>query len=156
MITPMKMKYLRLLGPLLGIMACDLFAADTGELPLGTNHLLRLSLLDSAPRFSLTLQEGSRATDEAYAESAWSLKRTGTLLDGLSLEMPTTGIDTSSWFLRPVGVVPFSGVEWAERLNAQAIRRQREGSEEARKTGWLVPVPPLYPSRVGQLLDRTK
>src|SRR5262245_26356354 len=129
----MKIEHVILVSAVLGIVgsgaAC---ASDLIELPRTTNQLLSFSSLP------IESQSGSNALRLQVIS--------------LSLASPAA-TRTNSWFLRPAGPLSSAGIEQAERINAQAIRRQREAWERAQKTRSLAPVPPLYPSKVGQTLD---
>src|SRR5262249_24996662 len=127
----MKIEHVILVSAVLGIVgsgaAC---ASDLIELPPTTNQLLSFSLLP------IESQNGSNAL--------------GLQVISLSLAEPAA-TRTTSWFLRPAGPLSSAGIEQAERINAQAIRRQREAWERAQKTRSLAPVQPHTRPRSGRL-----
>lgn len=131
------MKYVMLVSALLGMVGFrPVCASDLIEVTRSTNRLVSLSLR------RIECRSGSNAPQPQAIS--------------LSLDLPPARTQTDSWFSRPAGALSSPGVEWAERINGQAVRRQREAWEKAQKTGRLAPIPPLYPSRVWQILDTTK
>ena len=65
----------------------------------------------------------------------------------LRVDHPRGAVQTDLWLWRPAEVssLSFPDIEAAERINAEAMRRQREARERAKKAGSPAPIPPVYP-----------
>lgn len=142
----MKTTRVLLPGLMLGSLACCALAApEPAETLFGTNVVLSLRPLAFQPRDEQSLPHSGSFLTESQLRLVVQAREQRRL----NLDVPH-GLPVRADDGKPAERA--NSVEWAERLNAEAMRRYREQWEERLSAPSVLPVPALYRSKVEENL----